>query len=119
MSIYRRKGRALRCAFWQFVGWGLGAFELWLAVMFLGHPLSVLDCTILEALVLGSVVIGFAIPAALGIQEAGFLVFGGMLGLPHEVAAALAVIRRCRDLICYVPGLVAWQVAEGRKLFSK
>ena len=70
----------------------------------------------IEALIQGSVSAGFAIPAALGVQEAGFLVFGGMLGLPHDVAAALAVIRRCRDLLCYAPGLVVWQLHEGKRL---
>ena len=116
--IYRRKGRALECALWQFVAWVLGAFEVWLGLTFLGHPLPLIEAVMLEALIQGTIVAGFAIPAALGVQEAGYLVFGGMLGLPHEIAAALAIIRRCRDLICYVPALIAWQVDEGRKLLK-
>ncbi|MFA4994392.1 MAG: flippase-like domain-containing protein [Bdellovibrionales bacterium] len=116
--IYRRKKRALVCALWQFAAWSLGAVEIWLALYFLGHPLPLIEAAMLEALIQGVVVVGFAVPAALGVQEAGFLVFGGMLGLPHEVAAALAIIRRCRDLICYVPALIAWQADEGRRLFG-
>jgi len=70
----------------------------------------------IEALIQGSATAAFAVPGALGVQEAGFLVFGGMLGLPAETAAALAVMRRCRDLICYAPALIAWQAHEGKKL---
>jgi hypothetical protein len=53
------------------------------------------------------------------VQEAGFLLFGHMLGLPPEIAVALAVIRRCRDLVLYVPGLIVWQIQEGRWLLAK
>ncbi len=116
--IYRRKGRAFECALWQFAAWALGSVEIWLALYFLGHPLPLIEAAMLEALIQGAVVVGFAIPAALGVQEAGFLVFGGMLGLPQEVAAALAIIRRCRDIICYVPALIAWQVDEGKRLLK-
>ena len=118
-AIYRRKGRALACAVWQFVGWGLGSVEIWLALTFLGHPLPLVEAVMIEALIQGSTSAAFAVPGALGVQEAGFLVFGGMLGLPREVAAALAVIRRCRDLICYAPALVAWQVFEGKRLLRR
>jgi uncharacterized membrane protein YbhN (UPF0104 family) len=72
----------------------------------------------IEALIQGAASAAFAVPGALGVQEAGFLVFGGMLGLPPEMAAALAVMRRCRDLICYAPGLIAWQAHEGKRLLK-
>jgi hypothetical protein len=49
------------------------------------------------------------------LQEAGFLGIGLLLGLPTEVAAALAIARRIRDLVIYLPGLLAWVWAE-RKL---
>jgi putative membrane protein len=117
-TVYRRKNRAFMCAFWQFIAWSLGSVEVWLALAFLGHPLSLLEALMLEALIQGSVSLAFAVPGALGVQEAGFIVFGGMLGLPHETAAALAVIRRCRDLICYAPGLIAWQMHEGKRLLK-
>jgi len=117
-TIYRRKKRSIECALMQFAACALGSVEIWLALYFLGHPLPLIEALMIEALIQGAIVVGFAIPAALGVQEAGFLVFGGMLGLPHEVAAALAIIRRCRDLLCYVPALIIWQVDEGKKLFK-
>ena len=117
-SLYRRKTRVAICGFWQIVSWSGCAGEVWLGLHFLGHPLNLGDSFILEALVTGSVSAAFAIPAALGVQEAGFLFFGHLLGLPPDIAVALAVIRRCRDLILYVPGLIVWQVQEGRWLIK-
>jgi uncharacterized membrane protein YbhN (UPF0104 family) len=118
-TMYRRKGRALACALMQFAAWSLGAVEVWLALKFLGHPMPLIEAAMLEALIQGSASAAFAVPGALGIQEAGFLVFGGMLGVPSETAVALAVMRRCRDLLCYAPGLIAWQAHEGKRLFHK
>jgi putative membrane protein len=111
--MYRRKLRVLICFFWQLAGWFAGIGEVWLGLYFLGHPLSLIECFMIEALVQATASAGFAIPAALGIQEGSFVLSGGLLGLPPEIAVALAMIRRCRDLILFVPGLIAWQIEEG------
>ena len=52
-------------------------------------------------------------PGALGVQEGGFLVVGGLVGLPPELALALALVRRARDVIIFVPALIA--VADRRR----
>ena len=117
--LYRRKTRVLVCFLLQLAAWTLGSAEIWLALVFLGHPLPLLETVMIEALIQASSSAAFAIPGALGVQEAGFLFFGGMLGLSPGTAAALAVMRRCRDLLCYAPGLVAWQLFEGRRLLKK
>ncbi len=118
-TMYRRKKRVLVCGFWQLLAWGAGAGEIWLALYFLGHTLPLVQAFMLEALIQASASAAFVVPGALGVQEAGFLLFGGMLGLPADIAVALAVMRRCRDLLLYVPGLIAWQVQEGRWLLRK
>lgn len=118
-TMYRRKQRVLICALWQFLAWLSGVGEIWLALYFLGHTTSLLKAFMLEALIQASASIAFAVPGALGVQEAGFVVFGQMLGLTAETAVALAVMRRCRDLLLYVPGLIAWQLQEGRWLLRK
>jgi putative membrane protein len=117
--MYRRKQRVLICAVWQFIAWVSGAGEIWLALYFLGNATSLLKAIMLEALIQASASVAFAVPGALGVQEAGFVVFGQMLGLTSETAVALAVIRRCRDLLLYVPGLIVWQLQEGRWLLRK
>ena len=118
-TIYRRKKRILFCFVWQIISWGSATGEVWLGLYFLGHQIPLVDCFILEALIQGTSTAAFAIPGALGVQEAGFLFFGHLLGLSSDIAVALAVIRRCRDLILFLPGLVAWQIQEGKWLLAK
>ncbi|MCL2469857.1 MAG: flippase-like domain-containing protein [Alphaproteobacteria bacterium] len=117
--MYKRKNTACYCFVMQFLSWALCAVELWLVLYFLGHPLSLAECLMLEALIQGVWGAAFMVPAALGVQEAAFVFFGAMFGLPLEMALALAVLRRCRDIILYVPGLIAWQLQEGRWLLRK
>nr|MDP9128091.1 flippase-like domain-containing protein [Pseudomonadota bacterium] len=114
LTMYRRRSRVLICVFWQFMSWSTGSVEIALALRFLGHPLPLAEAFMIEALIQASASAAFIVPGALGVQEAGFLVFGQMLGLTPDIAVALAVVRRWRDLLLYVPGLVAWQVQEGR-----
>jgi putative membrane protein len=118
-AMYRRHLSILICGFWQFMAWLLGTGEIWLALYFLGHTLSLEKALMIEALIQASASAAFAIPGALGVQEAGFVLFGHMLGLTPDIAAALAVIRRCRDLILYVPGLIVWQMQEGKWLLKR
>ncbi len=39
---------------------------------------------------------------------------GLLLGLDPEATAALAIARRLRDLVIFLPGLLAWILAERR-----
>jgi putative membrane protein len=115
MAFYGRPWRVFSCGFWSFLGWGVGAFEIWVALIFLQHSASFIDAFILEAMILAMGSAAFFVPASLGVQEGTFLFFGNLLGLPSEVCLALALLRRCRDLIVMVPGLIAWQAVEFRR----
>ncbi len=117
--MYRRRGKALYCFVMQLASWALCSVEIWMALDYLGHPLSLAECMMIEALIQATSSAAFVVPGALGVQEAGFMLFGSMLGLTPDIAAALAVIRRCRDLILYVPGLLVWQIQEGRWMRTK
>jgi hypothetical protein len=57
----------------------------------------------------------FPVPGALGVQESGYLVIGNLLGIQGETAFALSLIARFRDLAVGIPGLIAWQLIEGRR----
>jgi putative membrane protein len=117
-DIYLSKTGPALCGLLQILAWVSGTLEIYLSLKFLGHPLPLAQAYMIEALIQATSSAGFAIPGALGLQEAGFLLFGAMLGLPHDIAAAMAVMRRCRDLLCYVPGLIVWQMHEGRRLLG-
>lgn len=118
-TSYRRYDRILMCGFWQLLSWTSGTIEIWLALYFLNHTIPLDQALMLEALIQVATSASFIVPGALGVQEASFVFFGHLLGLTPEIAAAMAVIRRCRDIILFIPGLVVWQIQEGRWLFKK
>jgi glycosyltransferase 2 family protein len=117
-TIYRRRWLLCVSAFWMLVSWYLGGIEIWLGLYFLGTPLPLWDCMILESMIQLVSSAAFVVPGALGVQEGGFLFFGGLLGLPPEQALALALIRRCRDLVLYLPALLFWLVLEGKSVIA-
>jgi putative membrane protein len=116
--VYRRPVRLLLCVFWQLVAYIVAAGEIWLALYYLGHPVTIADALLIDALIHAVSSAAFVVPAAIGVQEGGFLVIGALLGLSAELSLALALARRARDLILFVPGLLAWQIAEGRRLVA-
>jgi putative membrane protein len=118
-AIYARRRDVATCFAWQLAGWTLGAGEIWLALHFLGQPTSMLDALAIEALIQALSSAAFMVPAALGVQEGGFVVIGAMLGIDAATSLALATARRLRDLVIFLPGLVAWQWAETKMRDSK
>jgi putative membrane protein len=112
--IYARRKDVLHSASWLAAAWLLGTLEVWLALQFLGYPMSLVEAFLIESLVQGVRTSAFLIPGALGIQEGGFLVVGALLSLPAEVALALALTRRIRELAFGIPGILAWQWFEVR-----
>ncbi|WP_149539406.1 lysylphosphatidylglycerol synthase domain-containing protein [Siccirubricoccus phaeus] len=112
--LWRVRGAILGCFLWQLAGWAAGALEIWLALYFLGFPVSAAEALAIEALIQAVSSAAFLVPGALGLQEAGFLGLGLLLGLPAEASAALAIARRLRDLVVFLPGLLAWVWAERR-----
>lgn len=118
-DIYDRRRTVLKAAAWRMLGWLFGAGEVWLALYFLDAQVSWGDALLIEAL--GQAVRGaaFIIPAALGVQEGGYLLLGTLLGLTPDVSLALALAKRVRELLFGLPGLLAWQWAESRQLRAR
>jgi uncharacterized membrane protein YbhN (UPF0104 family) len=58
----------------------------------------------------------FVVPSGLGAQEGAFLLLAGAAGLPTEVALALSLVKRGREICAGTPALVALQCGAGREL---
>jgi putative membrane protein len=112
--LWRARRAVLLCFLWQLAGWMAGALEVWVAARAIGAPVGVGEALAIEAMVQAIASAAFLMPGALGVQEAGFLGLGMLLGLDAEAAAALAVARRLRDLVVFLPGLLFWVRAERR-----
>ncbi len=118
LLIYRRPSRVIVSVGGQLLGWLLGCGEIWLALKYLGHEVPLTDALAIEALAQAVSAAAFLIPGALGIQEGGFMLWAGLLGLPAELGLALAFARRFRDLVIFLPGLVVWQMYETKSLIG-
>lgn len=119
MAMYRSRGAFIHCSFWRIIGWVAGTAEVWLILYFLGHPISWTEAFILESLVQAARSAGFLVPGGLGVQEGGFILVGAQLGLTPEIALALSLIKRVRELAIGVPGLIAWQITEGKQALNR
>ena len=118
-ALIARRWRLVRATLWQFAGMVSGSFEVWLALHLLGHPVSVETAVILESVTLTIRNLAFLVPAGLGVQEAGLMVFGQMLGLSSDAALALSLIKRGREIVMGVPILLSWQIYETRHIKSR
>lgn len=115
MTVYRRRGAVGRSMLYQSVSWIIGTAEVWIVLQFMGRDVDLLDAMMLEALGQAVRSAAFLVPASLGVQEGGYVLLGTVIGLPPEQAIALSLIKRVRELALGVPGLIAWQVVEGRR----
>jgi putative membrane protein len=115
-ALYARHARLLVALLWQLSGYVLGAFETWLALYLLGHPVSVWAAIAVEASVQAVRHIIFIVPAGLGVQEAGLVLFGQIVGIDSNVALSLSLAKRMREVLFGVPALLSWQWLEARRL---
>src|SRR5205814_2569057 len=90
--------------------------EVWIALYALNLHATVVNAVILQSTILTVRNVGFAVPSGLGVQEGGYVLIGSLLGIDGTNALALSLIARVRELALGIPGLVTWQVLEGRRL---
>ena len=119
VAVYGDRPRLWRSGLFRLAGWMAGTGEIWLTLYFFGQPISLTDAFILESLSAGVRAIAFMIPGALGILEGSFVVFGPLFGLPPQTSLMISLAKRVRELSLGLPGLVVWQLVEGRMLLRR
>ena len=93
-----------------------GSFEIWFALRLFGHPVGCATALVLESMTQAVRHLAFVVPAGLGVQEAGLVLFGHALGISSELALAVSMAKRVREVLCGLPALLSWQWVEGRRL---
>jgi putative membrane protein len=116
-TIYRHHRRISTGAALHLAGWVVGAGEAWVGLWFMGHALLWSEVLILESLAFALRTAAFVVPARLGVQEAGYIVLGALFGLSPEVALALSLLKRAREIATGLPCLIIWQGLEARRLW--
>ncbi|MGH8751509.1 MAG: flippase-like domain-containing protein [Burkholderiales bacterium] len=118
-TLYSQRRVLLISALIHLLSWIISAGEIWIALHFMGSPISFLEALILESLSHAVKSAAFVVPGALGVQEGAYMLLGEMLGLTPEMGLALSLVKRVRDLLLGVPALLGWQAQESGRLWSK
>jgi glycosyltransferase 2 family protein len=118
-ELHRRLGRFWLSAGLHFCAWTASALGAWIALRAAGIDIGALDILGLEALIMAVRSAVFVAPMGVGVQEAGYALLAPLFGLPPDIALALSLIKRARDLVVGVPVLTLWQAIEGRRLIER
>lgn len=119
VRLYNQRWQILQSFSWMLFGWLLGTGEVWLALYFLGHSVSWIEALMIESLAQAAKGAAFLVPGALGVLEGGYIVLGNLIGIPSSISLALALTRRIRELCLGIPGLLIWQLVEGKRLWQQ
>jgi putative membrane protein len=115
-TIYARRSNLVASSLIHMAGWLVGVAEVVIVLDCMGHPVTICEALVIESLVQAVRGAAFAIPSALGAQEAGLILLCGIFGIPPDQALALSLIKRAADLIIGGPGVIALQILEGQRL---
>lgn len=118
-QLYRRGARVTLSTALRLLAFSYPAVEVWLAATLLGFPIGFLEAMFLRGLSSTMSDAAFFVPNAYGVQEGAYIALGALIGMPAETALALSLATRVRELVVDLPGVLAWQHAEGRALLRR
>jgi putative membrane protein len=110
--IHDRRGALFGAGTLHLLMWFIGAFEIWIALAYMGHSVGYGTALTVESLGHAFRAVGFLIPAGVGVQEGGFVVICAVFDIPAAAALALSLAKRVPEIALGVPGLLAWRVWE-------
>ena len=118
-GIYRRR-RGLFLSFTLHLAcWIASAAEIWVALQLAEQPLPWTAVLAIESLLYAIRTAAFIVPQAVGVQEGAYLLLGAAFGLTPEMALALSLLKRARDLAIGLPTLAVWQGIESNRFWRR
>lgn len=118
-AIYRHPVGLWACFALHLMCWIASAAEAWLALRVAGEPLPFTAVLVLESMLYAVRTAAFVIPNAVGVQEGAYILLGAALGLTPEMALALSLLKRARDIAIGLPTIGVWQAVEGGRLWRR
>jgi putative membrane protein len=118
-ELYDSRSRLAASAALHLIAWigaGVGTF---ISFRLVGGDISLMNAVALEALLCTIRSIAAFVPAAVGVQEAGYAVLAPLFGLPAEMGIAVSLLKRAREIVLGVPALLYWQSVEGRSALAR
>jgi glycosyltransferase 2 family protein len=118
-AIYRHRPGLWSSFALHLACWIASAAEAWLALRLAGEPLPFGAVLAIESLVYAIRTAAFVVPQAAGVQEGAYLLLGAAFGLTPEMALALSLLKRARDLAIGLPAIGIWQGIESNRLWRR
>jgi len=100
------RGAFVRATAWNFAGWIFGVIEVQLMCTLIDHPIPWLEAFVIEAVAQPIRAVAIVVPGGLGVQEWGGVEFCQFLGMPEPVAATLWLLKRGREIVFDIVGLL-------------
>jgi putative membrane protein len=118
LALHADWPRLVIACLWHSAAWVLGAVEIAGVLWLLGHNVTLAEALVIESLAQALRNAGFMLPGALAVQEGAIIGAAALVGVPPGLALAVALVRRAREVVISLPGLIAWQRAELRPMRS-
>jgi putative membrane protein len=118
-GIYRHRGGLWASFALHLACWIASAAEAWLALRLAGEPLPFGAVLAIESLLYAIRTAAFVVPQGVGVQEGAYILLGAAFGLTPEMALALSLLKRARDLAIGLPAIGAWQAIESSRLWRR
>jgi putative membrane protein len=115
-EIYERPGRIVLAVLIRCCTRGLMAVEIWTAAWLMEYPIPADNAAMFIGVVGTLRAFAFIIPGGWGLQEGAYVLLGQLVGVPADIALALSLASRAREIMLGVPALLTWQFSESRGL---
>ena len=107
-TLFARQG-ALAASFgWHLLAWVSQVGETWLLLALFGAPIPLGAAFAIESLTSAARGAAFFVPSGVGVQEVTIISMSRLVGVDMELALALGIAKRARELVVCVPGLLTW-----------
>ncbi len=112
-DLYRRPGVIVTSIGLRLAKRVVMAGEVWLVAWLIGYPIGLAEAVMLNSLAVALRSAAFVVPGGIGVQEGGYVMVGALVGMPADAMLTISLATRLGELIEGLPGLLAWQFAEG------
>ena len=118
-DTYANRRRVAVSTALHIAAWFIGLAETSLILTLMAAWPGLGAILVLESLVFALRTTAFFVPAALGVQEAAYVLLGSVFGLAPETMLALALVKRARELVVGVPVLIVGQTLSAVRPYAR
>jgi putative membrane protein len=117
-AIYRSPIRISLSVILHLGAWIASGMAVWLGFRLIGVRVDLTSVIAIESLVYAIRSAAALVPNALGVQEGAYVILAPLFGVAPEVALAVSMLKRARDVAVGVPVLLMWQAAESQRALA-